>query len=116
MSEPIRYTGKLPCEAGDSSLGSPHWEHPEGEWVKYEDYARLQAELQFSEHRMIALAEALADTRLGYQKEIEILKKGHTNPKRDQEALKKADKGKPSRPGVDGKIVRHKPRKGRGTY
>jgi len=65
---------------------------------------------------MISLAEALADTRLGYQKEIEILKKGHTNPKRDQEALKKADKGKPSRPGVDGKIVRHKPRKGRGTY
>jgi hypothetical protein len=116
VSEPIRYTGKLPCEAGDSSLGSPHWEHPEGEWVKYEDYARLQAELKFSEHRMISLAEALADTRLGYQKEIEILKKGHTNPKRDQEALKKADKGKPSRPGVDGKIVRHKPRKGRGTY
>jgi hypothetical protein len=27
-------------------LGSPHWEHPEGEWVKYEDYARLKAEVE----------------------------------------------------------------------
>ena len=77
---------------------------------------RLKAELKFAEHRMISLAEALADTRLGFQKKIEILKKGHTNPKGDQEALKKANKGKPSRPGVDGKIVRHKPSKGRGTY
>ena len=77
---------------------------------------RLKAELKFAEHRMIALAEALADTRMGYQKEIEVLKKGHTNPKGDQEAIKKANKGKPSRPGVDGKIVRHKPNEGRGTY
>ncbi|CAB4146956.1 hypothetical protein UFOVP510_4 [uncultured Caudovirales phage] len=43
MSNPLkRYTGKFLCEAGDSILGSPHWEHPEGEWVKYEDYARLK--------------------------------------------------------------------------
>lgn len=46
MSEPIRYTGKFLCEDGDSSIGSPHWEHPEGEWVKYEDYARLKAEVE----------------------------------------------------------------------
>jgi regulator of replication initiation timing len=40
VSELIRYTGKT--ELG-SILGSPHWEHPEGEWVKWEDYARLKA-------------------------------------------------------------------------
>jgi uncharacterized small protein (DUF1192 family) len=77
---------------------------------------RLKAELKFSEHRMISLAEALADTRLGFQKEIEVLKKGHTNPKRDKGTKKADNKGKPSRPGVDGKIVRHKPSKGGGTY
>ena len=42
MSEPKRYTGKTE----GSTLGSPHWEHPEGEWVKWEDYARLKAECQ----------------------------------------------------------------------
>jgi predicted nuclease with TOPRIM domain len=42
MSEPKRYTGKIE----GTVLGSPHWEHPEGEWVKWEDYARLQAECQ----------------------------------------------------------------------
>lgn len=47
MTDPLkRYTGKFLCEAGDSSLGSPHWEHPEGEWVKYEDYARLNAKIE----------------------------------------------------------------------
>ena len=40
MSEPIRYTGKTE----GSVLGSPHWEHPEGEWVKYEDYEKLKAQ------------------------------------------------------------------------
>ena len=44
MSEPIRYTGKTE----GSVLGSPHWEHAEGEWVKYEDYARLKAEVERS--------------------------------------------------------------------
>ena len=39
MSEPKRYTGKTE----GSLLGSPHWEQPEGEWVKWEDYARLKA-------------------------------------------------------------------------
>jgi hypothetical protein len=38
----IRYTGKVE----GSLLGSPHWEHPEGEWVKWEDYARLKAEVE----------------------------------------------------------------------
>jgi len=42
MSEPKRYTGKTE----NSLLGSPHWEHPEGEWVKYEDYAELKAEAE----------------------------------------------------------------------
>ena len=42
MSDPIRYTGKIEGWV----LGSPHWEHPEGEWVKYEDYARLKAEVE----------------------------------------------------------------------
>jgi hypothetical protein len=42
MSEPKRYTGKVE----GLLLGSPHWEHPEGEWVKYEDYARLKAEVE----------------------------------------------------------------------
>ena len=77
---------------------------------------RLKTELKFAEDRLVCLAEAIAETRMGYQKEIEILKKGHTNPKRDQGTNKADNKGKPSRPGVDGKIVRHKPSKGRGTY
>jgi hypothetical protein len=42
VSEPIRYTGKTE----GSLLGSPHWEHPKGEWVKWEDYARLKAEVE----------------------------------------------------------------------
>lgn len=77
---------------------------------------RLQAELKFAEHRMISLAEALADTRLGYQKKIEILKEGRINRKRDQEALKKADKGKPSRFGGKGEIIGDKPQESGGTY
>lgn len=40
MSDIKRYTGKTE----GSALGSPHWEHPEGEWVKWEDYAKLDAE------------------------------------------------------------------------
>ena len=42
MSEPIRYTGKTE----GCLLGSPHWEHPEGEWVKWQDYARLKAKIE----------------------------------------------------------------------
>ena len=38
----IRYTSKTE----NSLLGSPHWEHTEGEWVKWEDYARLKAEVE----------------------------------------------------------------------
>ena len=48
MNDPIRYTGKTE----GSVLGSPHWEHPEGEWVKYEDYARLKAEAERLEHKV----------------------------------------------------------------
>lgn len=77
---------------------------------------RLKAELKFAEHRMIALAEALADTRLGYQKRIEVLQEGRSNPKRDQGTKQKDNKGKPSRSGGKGEIVRDKPKKGRGTY
>jgi chromosome segregation ATPase len=57
MSEPTRYTGKTE----GSVLGSPHWEHPEGEWVKYEDYARLKAEVErlkkFNEEAMAHIAK-----------------------------------------------------------
>ena len=42
MSEPKRYTSKTE----GTVLGSPHWGHPEGEWVKWEDYARLKAEVE----------------------------------------------------------------------
>ena len=77
---------------------------------------RLKAELKFAEHRMISLAEALSDTRLGFQKRIEVLQEGRSNPKRDQGTKQADNKGKPSRPGVDGKIVRHKPKKSGGTY
>ena len=42
MSEPKRYTGKTE----GTVLGSPHWEHPEGEWAKWEEYARLKAEVE----------------------------------------------------------------------
>jgi hypothetical protein len=77
---------------------------------------RLKAELKFAEHRMICLAEALADTRLGFQKKIEVLQEGLSNPKRDQGTNKTDNKGKPSRPGGKGQIVRDKPKKGRGAY
>lgn len=40
MNEVKRYTGKIEGWV----LGSPHWEHPEGEWIKWEDYARLKAD------------------------------------------------------------------------
>ncbi len=78
--------------------------------------ARLKAELQFSEHRMISLAEALADTRLGFQKKIEILKEARSNTKRDQAQDKKDNEGKPSRPGGKGEITRNKPKKSGGAY
>ena len=53
MSEPIRYTGKTE----GSLLGSPHWEHPKGEWVKWQDYARLKAEVE----RMTKAGDELAE-------------------------------------------------------
>ena len=68
MSEPIRYTGKTE----GSLLGSPHWEHPKGEWVKWQDYAKLKAEVERWEfiHRLDSLA-------IKKQKdEIERLKEG----------------------------------------
>jgi len=37
-----RYTGKTE----GTVLGSPHWENPEGEWVKWEDYATLMTEVE----------------------------------------------------------------------
>ena len=42
MNEVKRYTGKTE----GCVLGSPHWEHAEGEWVRYEDYARLRDEVE----------------------------------------------------------------------
>lgn len=117
MSDPQRYSLSEP----DISYGMD--ENSNGSYVLWTAYARLkaenarlQAELKFSEHRMIALAEALADTRLGFQKEIEVLKKSGSNPKRDQAANQKDNKGKPTRPGRDGDISRDKPKKSRGTY
>ena len=44
----IRYTGKTEC----SVLGSPHWECQEGEWVKWEDYANLKAEVERLERQV----------------------------------------------------------------
>ena len=76
---------------------------------------RLKAELKFSEHRMISLAEALADTRIGFQKKIEVLQEGRSNPKRDQAANQKDNKGEPTRPRGKGEIVRDKPKKSGGT-
>ena len=42
MNEVKRYTGKTE----GSTIGSPHWEHAEGEWVKWEDYANIKNELE----------------------------------------------------------------------
>lgn len=78
--------------------------------------ARLKSELNFAEHRMISLAEALADTRLGYQKKIEILKDKRCNRKCDQGAHKADNKGKPSRPGGKGEIIGDKPKESGGAY
>ena len=77
---------------------------------------RLQAELKFSEHRMISLAEALADTRLGYQKKIEILNEKRSYLKRDQGSLKKDNQGKSPRSGGKGKSIGDKPQESGGTY
>ena len=77
---------------------------------------RLNKELEFSKHRMISLAEALADTRLGYQKKIEILKDKRCNRKCDQGAHKADNKGKPSRPGGKGEIIGDKPQESGGAY
>lgn len=77
---------------------------------------RLKAELKFSEHRMIALAEALADTRLGYQKKIEILKKKRSYLKCDQGTKQTDNKRKPSRPGRKGESIGDKPQESGGTY
>lgn len=72
-----RYTGKTE----GSLLGSPHWEHPEGEWVKWEDYAFLKAEVERlrassfvtavpSEHyeRVIKAGDAMAEEIIGCYK------------------------------------------------
>jgi hypothetical protein len=77
---------------------------------------RLKTELKFAEHRMISLAEALADTRLGYQKKIEILKDKRCNRKCDQGSHKANNKGKPSRPGGKGEIIGDKPQESGGAY
>jgi len=65
---------------------------------------------------MIALAEALADTRLGYQKKIEILKEKRSYLKRDQGSKQKDNQGKPSRPGRKGESIGDKPKESGGTY
>lgn len=77
---------------------------------------RLKTELKFSEHRMISLAEALADTRLGYQKKIEILNEKRSYLKRDQGSLKKDNQGKSPRSGGKGKSIGDKPQESGGTY
>lgn len=64
MSDPIRYTGKTE----GSVLGSPHWEHPEGEWVKYEDYEKLKVQIRKmameSIHDLGQLGEYSAENKL----------------------------------------------------
>lgn len=77
---------------------------------------RLTGELKFSEHRMISLAEALADTRLGYQKKIEILKEKCSYLKCGQGTKQTDNKGKPSRSGGKGKSIGDKPKESGGTY
>jgi hypothetical protein len=57
MNEPNRYTGKTE----GTVLGSPHWEHPEGEWVKWDDYARLKAEVE----RLTKAGDAMAADLIG---------------------------------------------------
>ena len=107
MSEPTRYTA-----VGNGVVKTD----PEGLLIGYHDYARLQAELKFAEHRMISLAEALADTRLGYQKKIEILNEKRSYLKRDQGSLKKDNQGKSPRSGGKGKSIGDKPQESGGTY
>lgn len=107
MSEPTRYTA-----VGKGVVRTD----PEGLLIAYHSYELLKVELKFAEHRMIALAEALADTRLGYQKKIEILKEKRSYLKRDQGSHKANNKGKPSRPGGKGEIIGDKPKESGGTY
>ena len=84
--------------------------------VLEDENERLKTELKFSEHRMISLAEALADTRLGYQKKIEILNEKRSYLKRDQGSLKKDNQGKSPRSGGKGKSIGDKPQESGGTY
>ena len=69
MSEPTRYTGKTEL----SILGSPHWEHPEGEWVKWQDYARLKAE---NERLRKELADAQENYHIVNEMVAKMLKEG----------------------------------------
>ena len=69
MSEPIRYTGKTE----GSLLGSPHWEHPEGEWVKWQDYANLKAE---NERLRKELADAQENYHLVNETVAKLIKEG----------------------------------------
>ena len=108
MSEPKRWTASV--------MHCGVREDPEGALIAYHYYELLKVELKFAEHRLIALAEALADTRLGYQKKIEILKEKRSYLKRDQGSHKKDNQGKPSRPGRKGKSIGDKPRKSGGTH
>lgn len=59
MNDPIRYTGKTE----GSALGSPHWEHPEGEWVKWGDYAMLKVQLQGARQLVKHLKAELLETK-----------------------------------------------------
>ena len=75
----------------------------------------LKAELKFAEDRMLCLSEALEETRTGFKNRIDFVTQQYWDLKRDQEAFQKTNQGKPSRPGRKGKVVRNKPKKGRGT-
>ena len=65
MYDPIRYTAK----AENQTLGSPHWEHAEGEWVRWVDYAHLKeqnlrlrielAEAQENHHQLNKIVKGL---------------------------------------------------------
>jgi len=79
MSEPKRYTGKW----DGMSYGSLYYELPTGQWVKWEDYARLKAEVErltaYNEEAMahIAKEERKSRERLEMaEAEVERLRAG----------------------------------------
>jgi len=89
MSEPNRYTGKTE----GSLLGSPHWEHPEGEWIKWEDYARLKAEVE----RLTAFTTRTIIPNEELQAEVERLTKAIIDSVEMRQRLREIEDGNHSK-------------------